>query len=276
MKKWLARLIREQAGQSLPVVLAMLALGSLIMVPSLNHVATNLNSSEASEMKTKGLYAAEAGVEDALWKLLHDKPASFPHSYQLTNINGMTVDVVIEEVTILFGEMIGGAGEHSDWLIITKTITYDAGVYYYNMSMENQGSGNMKIEQILIDFPPGLSFVEDSTGGQITSVDPDVNGYPNAGITVIWNIPLPLPTINTGDTKVHTFRLEGAEGIQGVEGHGFVRASRDDVGTVWDSDSYPYTITAEAEDASGTARATIRAGVWQGSALDISCWQFNP
>ncbi len=272
----LCGIIKGQSGQTLPIVLALLTLGSLIIVPSLNYASTNLKSAESLAIKTKSLYAAEAGVEDALWRLLHNKPSSFPYSYQLTNINGMTVDVVINEVTILFGEMIGGGGDHSDWLVITKSITYDSGVYYYTMNLDNQGSGNMKIEQILIDFPPGLTFDTGSTGGEITTVTPDVNGYPSTGITVIWNISNPYPTINADDNKDHTFRLLGSAGIQGVEGHGLVKATRDDVGTVWDSDSYPYSITAQAKNATNQVVTTIRAGVWQGSALDISCWQINP
>ncbi|MDD4858735.1 MAG: pilus assembly PilX N-terminal domain-containing protein [Dehalococcoidales bacterium] len=275
MKKWWKRICCGQSGQALPIVLALLVFGSLVTVPSLNYAATSLKSSDATEAKTKGLYAAEAGIEDALWKLVNDKPASFPYSYELTGINGMTVGVTIDEVTVVFGEMIGGSGEHSDWLIITKEITWSAGVYYYTMNLFNNGSGNMKIEQILIDFPAGISFVEDSTGGDITSLDPDVNGYPGSGITVIWTLPSPT-TISAGSSKDHSFELSGAEGINGIEGHGFVRATRDDVGTVWDSDSLPYTITAQASNDSGQ-KSSIRAGVWQGtSLLDISCWQINP
>ena len=69
--------------------------------------------------------------------------------------------------------------------------------------------------------------------------------------------------------------MSGPPDIVGVEGHSVVEANRDDVGAVSDADSYPYSITAQAKDATDTVVATIRTGVWVGSQLDISCWQIN-
>ncbi len=278
MKNWLSKLIkREEIGAALPIVLAMLALGSLLIVPSLNYVATSVKTGGVMEKNMEGLYAADTGVEDALWKLKYDEPASFPYSYQLTDINGMSVNVVIEEVTTLFGEELVEGGGHSDWLVITKTITYDAGIYYFTLSLTNEGEGNMKIEKIVLDLPHDLEYVDGSTGGDLSDDDDlTVNGDSSMGITLIWDIPVPHPTISEGATKNHTFQLSGPPGVEGVEGHGFVQSTRDDVGTVWDGDLYPFSITAQAKDTTDTVVATIHAGVWKGSELSISCWQVNP
>ena len=261
----------------LPIVLAMLALGSLLIVPCLNYVSTSLKTGEMVEENVEGLYAAEAGVEDALWRIKNDKPASFPYSYQLTGINGMSVDVVIDEPTSIFGEETLPQGDHADWLIITKSVSYDAGIYFYTLSVTNDGEGNIKIEKILLDFPPDLEYVDGSTSGNITTVNPSVNGDQTTGITLIWDIPEPRLTIDEGVTADHTFQLSGPPDVTGVEGHGFVQATREDMGTVWDADSaIPYQITAQAKDATDTVVATIRAGVWEGSQLSIGCWQINP
>ena len=277
MKKWLSEIRRGETGFVLPIVLAMLVVGSLMIVPSLNYISTCLKTGEMVEENVKGLYAAEAGVEDALWKLQNDIPASFPHSYQLTGINGMSVDVVIDSVSTLFDEEIVFQGDHTDWLIITKTISYNAGIYYYTLSVTNNGEGNIKVEKILIDFPSDLEYVVDSIGGDITTDNPEVNGNSITGITLVWDIPVPHPTIGEGETGNHTFQLSGPPDIDGVEGHGFVQATREDVGTVWDGDSYPYEITTEAKDTDGIVVATIRAGVWVGASQPcISCWQVNP
>jgi len=273
----LNRIRRGEAGQVLPIVLIMLALGSLLVVPSLNYVSTSLKAGEMIEENVEGLYAAEAGVEDALWKIKNDKPASFPYSYQLTNVNGMSVDVVIDELTTFAGEEIGATGGSEDWLVITKSITYDSGIYTYILSLTNSGSGNIKVGKILIDFPPNLEYVAGSTGGYFTTGDAAVFGDPTMGITLSWDFPEPQPTIKEGATEDHIFQLSGPPDVEGVEGHGFVKAIRENVAFVWDADSaHPYQITAQAKDASNAVVATIRAGVWAVGQLSISCWQVNP
>lgn len=273
VKKWLSEIRRGETGLVLPIVLVMLALGSLLIVPSLNYVSTSLKTGEMVEKNVKGLYAADAGIEDALWKLLNDDVPALP--YQVS-VNGMTVDVVIDLVDSLFDEKTGPVGDHSDWLLMTKTVNYDAGIYYYTLSMTNNGDGNMMVEMILIDFPSSLEYVANSTGGDITTDNPEVSGSPTTGITLVWDIPVPHPVIGEGGTGHHTFQLSGPPGIVGVKGHGFVQTTRKDVGTVWDGDSYPYKITAEAKDAGNTVVATIRAGVWMSSQLCVSCWDVNP
>jgi len=276
VKGWFTKAIKGEAGLVLPLVLAMMALGSLVMVPLLNHAATTVNTGKLFEEKTKGIYAAGAGVEDALWKIKNDTPASLPYSYQLVDINGMTVDVVIDEIEAIAGEELGETGGHEDWFQIDKVVTYESGIYSYNMAMSNNGSGNIKIVKIMILFPPLADYVDGSTSGDITTEDPAVSGSPAAGITLVWENSAPLPAIEPAATKEHLFQLSGPPGIEGIEGHGIVEASRDDIGTVWDSDSQPYSITAQAKDDSGNGVAGIRAGVWGGIDMSISCWQIMP
>ena len=277
MKKWLSLLKLGESGQALLAVLALMALGGFLVIPALNFASTSVKTTNMFEKNLDGLYAADAGVEDALWIIKNDTPTSLPYSYQLTNLNGMTVDVVIDEVTTIAGEEMGQGGDHEDYMGIIKLVTYDAGIYDYSMSVTNNGTGNIKIEKILIDFPPELDYVDESTGGDLISEEPNVTGNPTIGITLVWLPSPPYPTIPESGTKYLTFQLSGPPGIIGVEGHGVVQATRQDVGTVWDSTSYPYSIVSQAKDSTDTVVAAIKAGVWAGSGLlDISCWQVNP
>ncbi len=264
----------------LPIVLVMMVMGSLLILPSINYVSTSLKTGGMIEEKIKGLYAAEVGVEDALWKIKNDTPPFSP--YQITGINGMLVDVTIDGIDTLVGEELGESGGHEEWLVITKSTTYDSetGIYSYDMSLSNNGSGNIKILKILIYFPQNLEYVVGSTSSNITipvNDDPTVIGEPSTGITLKWEIPVDqAPDIAKEETVWHHFRLSGPPDIDGVEGHGVVEAHRTDIGTVWGSESYPYSITAQAKNAAGIVITTIRAGVWTGDQLDISCWQINP
>ena len=280
VKKWLSEIKRGEAGQVLPAVLAMTALGSMLIVPTLNYVSTSLKTGDMIEEELKGLYAAEAGVEDALWEISNwteeSEPESFPYTYELPDVNGLTVSVTIEGITTVSGKDVGATGNHDEYLLVEKTVTYDAGVYYYTLTMTNNGVGNVKIEMILIDFPPGVDYIEGSTGGDLYISDPIVVGDSDIGITLYWEYLPPYPTIPEFGFKVHTFELSGEEGIEDVEGHSCVRATRQDVGTVWDVESKPYSIVSEAKDASETVIASVKAGLWEGTTLDISCWQVNP
>jgi hypothetical protein len=277
MKKWLLGLVREKEdGVALLLVMVMLTAGSLIIVPSLNYITTGVKTGQMYEEKLNGLYAADAGAEDGLWRLTNGVASAFPYSYQLTDVNGMTVDVIINAVTTVGGVDVGVSGVHDEYLDITKTVTYDSGIYDYVMTFTNSGTGNVKVEMIFIDLPPHVAYVPGSTGGQLYNGDPTVIGDANTGQTIFWNFVPPQPTIPEGVSRQHTFQLSGPEGVSGVEGHGAVRASRQDVGTVWDVDSNPYSITAEARDASDTVVCTIRVGLWEGAQTSISGWQIDP
>ncbi len=269
-------LIKRQDGVALPAVIAMFAVGSLLIVPSMNYVSTNLKVGTMAEEEFKGILAADVGVEDALWKIKNDTPTEFPYSYQITDINGLSVDITIDAVDTIASEPVGSPGDHSDWLSVNQTVTYDNGFYYYTMSLTNNHTKTMKIVKILVDFPSGVDYVSGSTSSNVTQPldnDPSVSGSPTTGITLVWDNDTPHPSIDGGETEYHLFILSGPPGIEGVEGHGFVEAQSQDIGTVWVSEEIPYSITAEAKDAPEEVVVTIRAGVWSGTELDIRCWQ---
>jgi len=285
VRKWLSEFRRGEAGIALPVVLILLTLGSLMLIPSLNYVTTSIQAGERDEKNIEGLYVADAGVEDALWIISNNATASLPHSYQLTDINGMSVDVTIDDVYMIGGEEINPPAGHVGWMEITKSVNYTAGIYYYTMYLTNKGVSNIKMEWIFADFPANLSYEVGSTGGDITTDDPVVSGDPTYGISVRWDFSPPNPTIEPGpdpgggefNTEIHTFQLSGPPDIEGVEGHSFIQAARGDVSTVADVDSHPFEITAQAKDAAETVVATIKAGVYEGDGqLEISLWQINP
>ncbi|OGO42022.1 MAG: hypothetical protein A2137_00670 [Chloroflexi bacterium RBG_16_58_8] len=276
VRKRLAAIVKNEAGQTLPIVLAMMTLGSLLVVNTLNYVSTNVKTIRMVETKARSLYAAEAGVEDALWKIKYDTPPSLPYAYSAGTINGMTVTVSINNVTEIAGVEIGPTGVHEGWLKVTKSVSYSGGVYTFNLSIRNDGAGNMKIEQVLVDFGPDLVYVEGSVTSNLTSDDPTVIGIPDSGITLLWDIPSPFFTMGVHQTEGFSFQLSGPE-LPEIESHAMLRASREDVGVVWDADSRPFSVTSQAKDAANALKASLKVGVWKGqSQISISCWQVNP
>jgi len=93
------RLIRDEKGAALVMVLILLLIGGLISGPLLSYMGTGLSTGEVYERRTDELYAADAGVEDAVWKIQQGYVALCPgdptHSYDISDVNGKSVDVAI-------------------------------------------------------------------------------------------------------------------------------------------------------------------------------------
>jgi len=82
--------------------------------------------------------------------------------------------------------------------------------------------------------------------------------------------------ISEQETENQVFQLSGPPDIAVIDAHSVVKASREDVGTVWDADSKPYKVVAQAGMPGGVPMAVIEAGFWKGANIEISCWQVGP
>ncbi len=307
MKLWWYHILNGESGHVMPIVMVTLIVGTLIMIPSLNFVSTNLNTQIVLREKIRAIYAADAGIEDALWKIKYEIPpeGEDPNwlddlcladlddpavdwlndpelGYWLSDtsgtaeINGMPVKVIIIRSDFLVGGVvIGETQPHPDWISIDKTLEeVTPGQYLYNLYIINIGSGNVNIQKIIIYFSPYLTY-QGPTTGDITSEDPDpITGVPETGITLIWEFSNPGATISQGTTATHTFWLDGPPGIPTASSV-VLKAGRQDIRGV--SDDTPYTIRAAAVDMDNVVRTIIQAGVWEvtGDVL-IRSWRINP
>ena len=104
MKTYMKRLSTDEKGASLVVVLVLLLISGLIIGPLLSYMGTGLITGEVYEMRTDELYAADAGVEDAIWKIQNNfgqlpcNPSSPPYAYNITDVNGKRLQISIEYV----------------------------------------------------------------------------------------------------------------------------------------------------------------------------------
>ncbi len=282
----IARYIKQQDGIAFPAVLVMFAVGSLIIVPSIRYVATNVNFGIKGAEEFKAILAADAGIEDALWKIQNDTPDPLPYSYQLTGINGFTVDVEIDEVAMIAGEVVGKLGTQEDRLLLVGgNVTYNdiEGNYDYYLILQTTDITTVKIDKIMIVFPPGVGYVAGSTSSNVTQppdADPAISGTHFTGEILTWDNSADPPKMEKNVTEYHLIKLSGPPGLEDLimESLGFVEGQSGDVGTVWINDLIPYTITAEASAGPGDVVATIRAGacVDGGTTISIDCWQIIP
>ena len=109
MKIAVKKLIRDEKGAALVMALILLLIGGLISAPLLSYMGTGLLAGEVYEARTAELYAVDAGVEDAIWKIQNEdgylpcSPGSPPRNYTITDINGKNVDITITSVALFQG-----------------------------------------------------------------------------------------------------------------------------------------------------------------------------
>jgi hypothetical protein len=87
-------MLRNEAGFALPMALVLMLLGSFLVAVSANLAATTLKGNIVVEQRTEGFYAADAGIEDVVWKFKNDQDPFDEGPYELSEtLNGMTVTV---------------------------------------------------------------------------------------------------------------------------------------------------------------------------------------
>ncbi len=161
------RFHRGNQGHVFLVVLIILAFGSLTIVPLLSYIGTGVKAGQVFENKTADLYAADAGVEDAIWQITHNGegilssveltvgtyPVSGLPPYLIETDNGK---VQISEVTYSVAETNGRTVDVTlQWL----------GSSYYIVSNARDNEGN-----ILTTVKSFISVTQswNSDGGNIT------------------------------------------------------------------------------------------------------------
>ena len=126
MKTIIKRTIRNEKGSVLPLVLILLVVGGLILTPLLGLMSTGLMAGQAYERHTDRLYAADAGVEDAIWRiqtnnLAFDPATNWSQPWHIT-ANGKNVTVVAYRY-----DWDWTCGENFTYQILSTAATLDEG-----------------------------------------------------------------------------------------------------------------------------------------------------
>jgi len=170
------RLIRDEKGQAMALVLILLIVGGLIVSSLLAYMGTGLLNGRVYERRTAELYAADAGVEDAVWKIQHQVDEVYylycgqgnhTLSYNISDVNGKSVSVTIAYVDALTYNVTSIATGNSSG---TKIDAYVSTINLYgnysgllNQIVTTQGEIDEQGKQYL-NYTPGNGPVENYTG----------------------------------------------------------------------------------------------------------------
>lgn len=167
MKTIMKGAIRDQKGVAmLSLVLILLVVGGLVLTPLLGLMSTGLMAGQVYEKKTDELYAADAGIEDAIWRIQTNN-LTFENDYAgpwdlAVNGRNVTVEVYREDMDLtpcvddFTYQILSTAATHDggNTAAIDSTTTIDAHiattVKYYPSIMDQLITiqGDLTTEQI--------------------------------------------------------------------------------------------------------------------------------
>jgi len=191
MKRILNKLQRNQRGVVLIIVLILLAVGGLTIAPMLSHMSTGLKAGQTYERKTNEYYAADAGVEDALWQItMGQRGPLFPSeegdqwTYTIDDINGKSVAITIDL------DYLNDDASGKDVYKIDSTATSAGGGYTTIQSYVTFGGGFAFLLDNAITSPGDVTLQP----GSVVSGDVQYNGeLDNKGTIIGDEITDPLP-----------------------------------------------------------------------------------
>ncbi|MFC1985270.1 hypothetical protein ACFLUW_02585, partial [Chloroflexota bacterium] len=143
---------KREAGQALILVLIMLAIGALMVVPSLRLTYTTLRSASIVGDRNRGLYAGEATQQIVMWKLYHGdlmEELGFEPGLNTANFTvdvcGTTSDVMVVMRAV---ELAGGVILATDHKILptkmvepaTASSKNDTGPFTYTITLKQVSS----------------------------------------------------------------------------------------------------------------------------------------
>jgi hypothetical protein len=237
--------MRDEKGQALLLTLLLLLIGSLILTPALNFMGTGVKSGRVYEQKNDEIYAADAGVEDAMWHIRYDDnnstllkgvlgggyneydySSTYPYQYNLF-VNGKNVTVTMQNVWIPTGISIPSAQTAKQIIDDEKLLIVgypDAAASTYDIKIVYYGSSDINVKTLGILLSSGFEYSEYSGScslqGQTWYRAPTIS-LDKGGCAVLWNFTSPYPSLKNDFTggssgnptvKTFTFKYAGPEG----------------------------------------------------------------
>lgn len=176
MNKLMTRIMRDQRGQVLAIVLIMLLVGSLLLPAVLSLVSTGIAATKQTELRVDQLYGADTGVERAIYWLKNTDPLLYPgpeprppnlppHQFGLISIKDNKVFAFIEFVSKV------------DNVTTFKITSYGGPNVIADMAVAHQTSPFVEIVSYISDITLDFSGITESnitTPGTINTKPGDV------------------------------------------------------------------------------------------------------
>jgi len=218
-----------------------LTLGMVLITPMLSYMSTGVKAAAVYKRVTDELYAADAGVEYAMWCIKNGLTVNSP-----ITVGGLPVAIAVSQLSEMpYGPVISENRPQSWRLQVTSaTVNNGGGIFTYTITVANMGTSTIHLAEIGSGLPDGFTYMNNSTSGDITNANPSPINLDK----IYWT--LALPKLDKDEVAHHSFWIQGTGAPQGY--YAWVTANVDSIGTV--SSCFGYNIVSQANG--GT---TIRA-----------------
>jgi hypothetical protein len=218
------KMLRNEKGQALVLVLILLLIGSLILTPLLAFMGTGLKAGMTHEEKMDELYAADSGISDGFWQIKRDQmdtrfasytPPYDPYDYYQYSsdnwnytlgeiVNDHNVNVTIKNMWIPKNlttlnkadarTIIEGSAGNPPKLIVAGVVVNvptgsTPGIYRIKIAYYPTVGENLTISTLGIWLPPGFTYADsctlDAVGQPYYSV-PATSSH-CSGQAVVWS-----------------------------------------------------------------------------------------
>jgi hypothetical protein len=273
MKITAKRPLRDEKGQTMILVLILLLTGIIIITPVLNFMGTGMTSGRVYEQKIDEIYAADAGVEDALWHIRYDYisellgedydeydySTTYPYLYDL-NVNGKDVAVTVQNIWIPKDIAVPSPSEARQIIEDEKLLiigypsstesTYSIKIVYYWETTQERDA--LKVETIGLWLSPGFEYVA-GTSSLADHDDTETISLYKGGSAVVWDFDsVTLESFPEGEdgppmVKTLTFEYTAPEGeLPELVSSWIVTSGVAGVTYAWDDSIRLYKIVSEA------------------------------
>lgn len=263
------------------LVLILLLIGGLIMGPLMGFMSTGLKVGQLHEDMMYRLYAADAGIEDGLYKIKNEELPLDPYdwdtvyTYNLPDINGKAVEVTIQQTWPLadFEDDSKGTMPHAELVVTGFVIDNETGEYQVEISYDGS-QGQLFVERVGVWLPAGFGYVDGSASG-ITTDNPTITDW-RGGKALTWDFipkvkfedlpPPPAPAPPPGGfepaveypmKRILNFNYDPPGQPEGT--YSWIRTNRNDIYLAWDIDAELCKVTSTATDATTGKQTTIES-----------------
>ena len=190
----------HEKGSALILVIIFMALAAAVVPPMLSYMGTGLKTGIIYEENTKELYAAESGIEDALWTIMNDTPDDYPYSYQLEEyINEKDVIVEIEDLGMVFKITSTGTSDNNSGAVVECYAMYP--ITMYDLAAASLDGDLTITGNTEIDSSPDLEQADIYANGDIV-LDGKVKAYGDG--TAVGDINMSGQSEITGNVTEHS------------------------------------------------------------------------
>jgi hypothetical protein len=270
LKETLGSIHGQQGGQILILATILLLLSSIMIIPLTHLINTGIKTTQAYQRNAKEIYAADSGIQYAIWKIKNDPSViadrnsnSFDQAYSYTapTINNNTVGISMTFTWLLAGivSQLNGADPHQEWVGMDVSGNANPSIYgvspnthsIYTITYAFSGSGNKKIDMMGVWLPHGFNYVNSSCShanfpNNIAPEDPVISPV-YGGSSLIWNAHnFSFKNVNPPIAQQQFWYTPAGSTPKGAAS--WVKSQSSDIGYSWDNAIAWYIVTSTAVD----------------------------